>query len=59
MRGTLLKGKEAERIGLVNHCVAKAEVLDTAAPDRAGTGRRPELGDPLDQASVNQIVKDA
>src|SRR5947208_10636778 len=28
MRGTLLKGREAERIGLVNHCVAKAEVME-------------------------------
>ena len=28
IRGTLLKGKEAERIGLVNHVVPRAEVLD-------------------------------
>ena len=27
MRGTLLKGREAERIGLVNHCVPAGEVL--------------------------------
>ena len=30
MRGTLLKGREAERIGLVNHCVAAGAVMDTA-----------------------------
>jgi enoyl-CoA hydratase len=30
MRGTLLKGREAERIGLVNHCVAAGEVLGKA-----------------------------
>jgi enoyl-CoA hydratase/carnithine racemase len=30
MRGSLIKGREAERVGLVNHCVPKAEVLGHA-----------------------------
>lgn len=30
MRGSLLKGPEAERIGLVNHCVPRAEVMTRA-----------------------------
>ena len=30
IRGTLLKGKEAERIGLVNHVAPRAEVLAKA-----------------------------
>ncbi len=50
MRGTLLKGREAERIGLVNHCVPAGEVLAVRAPDRARARARPDLGDPLDQA---------
>jgi enoyl-CoA hydratase len=30
MRGSLIKGPRAERIGLVNYCVPKAEVMETA-----------------------------
>ena len=44
MRGTLLKGKEAERIGLVNHCVAGPEVVVDRTPDRRRARQRPLRG---------------
>ena len=50
IRGTLLKGPEAERIGLVNHVVPRSEVLDESARDCPGARPRSHLGDPLDQA---------
>src|ERR1700749_2208113 len=50
IRGTLLKGKEAERIGLVNHVVPRADVLAKAREIALELANRADLGDPLDQA---------
>jgi enoyl-CoA hydratase/carnithine racemase len=58
MRGTLLKGKEAERIGLVNHCVPKGEVLDTARLIAQELADGPSWAIRWTKLSVNQIVKD-
>jgi enoyl-CoA hydratase/carnithine racemase len=58
MRGTLLKGREAERIGLVNHCVAKAEVLTTARQIAQELADGPTWAIRWTKLSVNQIVKD-
>jgi enoyl-CoA hydratase/carnithine racemase len=58
MRGTLLKGREAERIGLVNHCVAKADVLTTARHIAHELAHGPTWAIRWTKLSVNQIVKD-
>jgi enoyl-CoA hydratase/carnithine racemase len=58
MRGTLLKGREAERIGLVNHCVAKAAVLTTARQIARELADGPTWAIRWTKLSVNQIVKD-
>ena len=58
MRGTLLKGQEAERIGLVNHCVAKAEVLGTARQIAVELASGPSWAIRWTKLSVNQIIKD-
>ncbi|HYP82770.1 enoyl-CoA hydratase/isomerase family protein [Variovorax sp.] len=58
MRGTLLKGKEAERIGLVNHVVAKPEVLDTARMIAQELADGPTWAIRWTKLSVNQIVKE-
>jgi len=58
MRGTLLKGKEAERIGLVNHCVPKGEVLDTARLIAQELADGPSWAIRWTKLSVNQIVKE-
>ena len=34
MRGTLIKGPEAERIGLVNHCKPKPKLETASTPQR-------------------------
>lgn len=58
MRGTLLKGAEAERIGLVNHCVARAEVLATAQQIAHELAHGPTWAIRWTKLSVNQIVKE-
>jgi enoyl-CoA hydratase/carnithine racemase len=58
MRGTLLKGREAEYIGLVNQSVAAPEVLATGAADRAGTRRRADVAIRWTKLSINQIVRE-
>ncbi len=49
IRGTLLKGKEAERIGLVNHVVERSRGAGQSPRDRAGTRQWTDLGHSLDQ----------
>ena len=58
MRGTLLKGKEAERIGLVNHVVPRAEVLAKAREIAIELANGPTWAIRWTKLSINQIVKD-
>jgi enoyl-CoA hydratase/carnithine racemase len=58
MRGTLLKGREAERIGLVNHCVARAEVPAFARQIATELAHGPTWAIRWTKLSVNQVVKD-
>jgi enoyl-CoA hydratase/carnithine racemase len=58
MRGTLLKGREAERIGLVNHCVPKAEVLPLARSIAQELADGPVWATRWTKLSINQILKD-
>jgi enoyl-CoA hydratase/carnithine racemase len=58
MRGTLLKGREAERIGLVNHAVAAAEVLATARQIAQELANGPAWAIRWTKLSINQIMKD-
>lgn len=58
MRGTLLKGEEAERIGLVNHCVAAGEVMQRARAIAKELADGPTWAIRWTKLSVNQIVKD-
>jgi enoyl-CoA hydratase len=58
MRGTLLNGAEAERIGLVNHCVERAEVLSAAQQIAHELAHGPTWAIRWTKLSVNQIVKD-
>ncbi|MBN9426706.1 MAG: enoyl-CoA hydratase/isomerase family protein [Burkholderiales bacterium] len=58
MRGTLLKGHDAERLGLVNHCVPKAEVLATARQIAQELADGPTWAIRWTKLSVNQILKD-
>ena len=58
MRGTLLKGREAERIGLVNHCVAGGEVLDKARAIALELAHGPTWAIRWTKLSINQIMKD-
>ncbi|NUZ04730.1 enoyl-CoA hydratase/isomerase family protein [Piscinibacter koreensis] len=58
MRGTLLKGPEAERIGLVNHCVAKGEVLAKAREIATELANGPTWAIRWTKLSINQIVKE-
>ena len=57
MRGTLMKGAEAERIGLVNHCVAKAEVLPMARKIANELAQGPSWAIRWTKLSINQILK--
>jgi enoyl-CoA hydratase/carnithine racemase len=58
MRGTLLKGKEAERIGLVNHCVPGGEVLAFARQIAQELALGPTWAIRWTKLSINQIVKE-
>jgi enoyl-CoA hydratase/carnithine racemase len=58
MRGTLLKGREAERIGLVNHCLAAGEVLGKAQAIAHELAHGPTWAIRWTKLSINQVVKD-
>lgn len=58
MRGTLLTGREAERIGLVNHVVAPSEVVSKAREIAIELARGPAWAIRWTKLSVNQIVKE-
>jgi enoyl-CoA hydratase len=58
MRGTLIKGPEAERIGLVNHCVPATEVLAKARAIAQELADGPTWAIRWTKLSINQIVKD-
>jgi enoyl-CoA hydratase len=58
MRGTLLKGPEAERIGLVNHVQPKAEVLPFARRIAQELADGPIWATRWTKLSINQIIKD-
>ena len=58
MRGTLLRGAEAERIGLVNHCVDKVQVLPAALKIAQELADGPSWAIRWTKLSVNQIVKE-
>ena len=58
MRGTLLKGAEAEGLGLVNHCVKRAEVLALAQKIAQELADGPTWAIRWTKLSVNQIVKE-
>ena len=57
MRGTLLKGPEAERIGLVNHVAPRADVLAQAQAIATELAHGPTWAIRWTKLSVNQIVK--
>jgi len=58
MRGTLLKGREAERIGLVNHCLPAGEVLAEAKKIALELAHGPSWAIRWTKLSINQILKD-
>ena len=58
MRGLLIKGREAERIGLVNHCVPVAEVLPLARQIADELANGPTWAIRWTKLSINQILKD-
>jgi enoyl-CoA hydratase/carnithine racemase len=58
IRGTLLKGAEAERIGLVNHVVPRAQVLAKAREIALELANGPTWAIRWTKLSVNQIVKE-
>lgn len=58
IRGTLLKGNEAERIGLVNHVAPRAEVLAKARAIAIELANGPTWAIRWTKLSINQIVKE-
>ena len=58
MRGTLLKGREAERIGLVNHCLPAGEVLAEARKIASELAHGPTWAIRWTKLSINQVVKE-
>jgi enoyl-CoA hydratase len=58
MRGTLIKGREAERIGLVNYCLPAAEVMPKAREIARELADGPTWAIRWTKLSVNQILKD-
>jgi enoyl-CoA hydratase/carnithine racemase len=57
MRGTLINGAEAERIGLVNHAVPKDDVLATAREIALELSHGPAWAIRWTKLSVNQVLK--
>ena len=57
MRGTLLKGPEAERIGLVNHVAPRDQVLAQAQAIATELAHGPTWAIRWTKLSVNQVVK--
>ena len=58
IRGTLLKGPEAERLGLVNHVVPRAQVMAKACEIAIELANGPSWAIRWTKLSINQIVKD-
>jgi enoyl-CoA hydratase/carnithine racemase len=58
LRGTLIKGREAERIGLVNHCQPAGEVLAYARAIAQELADGPTWAIRWTKLSINQIMKD-
>jgi enoyl-CoA hydratase len=58
LRGLLVKGREAERLGLVNHCKPAGEVLDYARAIAQELADGPSWAIRWTKLSLNQIVKD-
>jgi enoyl-CoA hydratase/carnithine racemase len=58
LRGTLLKGKEAAQIGLVNHVKPAGEVVDFARAIAQELADGPSWAIRWTKLSMNQIVKD-
>ena len=58
MRGTLLKGSEAERIGLVNHVQPRGEVLAFARQIAQELADGPVWAARWTKLSINQIIKE-
>src|SRR5947208_246241 len=58
LRGLLVKGREAERLGLVNHCKPAGEVLDCARAIAQELADGPSWAIRWTKLSLNQIVKD-
>ena len=58
MRGTLLGGREAERIGLVNHCLPLADVLGEARKIADELAHGPTWAIRWTKLSINQVVKE-
>ena len=58
MRGTLLKAPEAERIGLVNHCVPAAEARAFAQSIARELADGPSWAIRWTKLSINQVLKE-
>ena len=58
MRGTLLKGKEAESLGLVNHVLPRGEVLAKAREIAQELADGPSWAIRWTKLSINQIIKE-
>jgi enoyl-CoA hydratase/carnithine racemase len=58
MRGTLLKGPDAERVGLVNYCVPRAEVLPKAREIAAELAHGATWAIRWTKLTLNSILKD-
>src|SRR5258708_3567847 len=58
IRGTLLSGKEAERIGLVNHVVPRSQVQAKAREIALELANGPTWAIRWTKLSINQIVKE-
>ena len=58
IRGTLLSGKEAERIGLVNHVAPRPDVLAKAREIALELANGPTWAIRWTKLSINQIVKE-
>jgi enoyl-CoA hydratase len=58
MRGTLLKAPEAERIGLINHCVPAGDVMPKAMEIARELANGPTWATRWTKLSINQVIKD-